>query len=420
MLRFKVFIHGLISELYFRITAKKCHQDIQGVYGDSLFVYAATIGELNAGKYLIQKLFEKYPNKKLVLFCGQAHYLFGFKEQYPDAIVLCPGDYSYFQHNTLFSRFKPSSLILIEGPGLHGRFPIRLNLDLPALCIKHNVFLYVINACLYKDYIGSKIDWLENIIFGDLHKQAITKWLVANEKFKESFVEEKIPSARIEIVGDIKFDAVFASELKQPSKELQSLLDFYTSQSPLIVAGSVKAPDEYQAIIRGWLEVKQEFPQAKLVLAPRYIQENRMMEPIYRYLDELKVNFAKRTEGLEQIKSSEMMVLDSFGELIYFYKLATMVIAGRNHGVLEPMRFGKPVIVGPEYGWDKKYPTSYYLYRFMLEKNALIQIDKYENTGSLFISLLKNETIVKSVVENINLEVKSQVGSVNRILSEIK
>jgi 3-deoxy-D-manno-octulosonic-acid transferase len=87
------------------------------------------------------------------------------------------------------------------------------------------------------------------------------------------------------------------------------------------------------------------------------------MQQFYRYLDEQDVNYCRHSEKMEKIAQSELMVLDTFGELPYFYQCSAVAFAGRNHGVLEPMRFAKPVVVGLHELWNKDYQTSYYTQR---------------------------------------------------------
>ena len=419
-LHFKVICQSTLAQVYYWFD-KKTTKPPKVTISDSgsIIIYAATIGELNAARFLIEKIKNQWPDKQVVLLSGQYHYLSDYKKNYPDLNVLCTIDFSPCQLNKLFKQLRPEFVFFIEGPSLHGRFPIRLNLNLPVQCLKDKVPLYVVNACLYKDYIASTIDRLEHKLFADLHKQAVTQWFVANPQFAKSLRNENIPADRITVSGDIKFDAIFLSDLKAPDVELQEIIKHFKNSYPLIVAGSVKAPEEYQAIIYGWLELKNKYPQAQLILAPRYVQEEKMMQAIYHFLDKEGISYSRRSSGIEHISKCELMVVDTFGELNYFYQLATLAFAGRNHGVLEPMRFNKPVLVGPEKGWDAGYPTSYYLYREMLEKKALIQIDNYSDVGSVFISLLDNPTLIEKQVNFANLAIEDQSGAVEKITTQV-
>jgi 3-deoxy-D-manno-octulosonic-acid transferase len=231
--------------------------------------FTATVGELNAAKFLIASFQQQWTDTTLLLL-GHEQYLNTYANIYPEAIIVKPLPSSPKLIDQLFSLAKPRLVVFVEGPSLHRRFPIRLDITLPVQCLKDKVPIIVVNACLYKNYINSTIDKIEHKLFSNLHLQAIAQWYVANEAFKTDLKSEGIPVERISVMGDIKFDAIFSSGLPQPNSELSEILNYYKNESlELIVAGSIISKDEVEAVVTAWRKVKKKRPLIRLILAPR-------------------------------------------------------------------------------------------------------------------------------------------------------
>lgn len=387
---------------------------------ESILIFAATVGELRAAGPLISKVLEKWPNRELILLPGKKEYLPLYAELYPEAVILSPGCDDYRLVNVLFQAFGIKLFILIEGPSLMGRFPVWLGLAFPVVCLKKRVQTVVVNACIYQSEKQGYLERLRTKAFAPLHKQSIDNWYVADESFAANLINVGVPESQIDVVGDIKFDSVLSQELQPVSSEFGHFIEaFQMSARPLIVAGSVKATDEIEAIIRGWLEVRKKFPNTKLVLAPRYIHEGSLMSSLIQSVTKFDLRYSLRSRGVIDIEAVDVIILDTFGELPRLYSVANLVYAGRNHGVLEPMRFSKPVIVGPKEYWNPEYSTSYSLYCAMSKANALINCSTYDDVGPNMLKILEDEKYRQNIVDSAGKILIKNSGASENIVRRI-
>jgi len=385
----------------------------------SLVIYAATVGELRAAKVFITELLNKWTSLQLVLIPGQKQYADIYADAYPEAMVLNEFPSLPVLTDQLFELMQPKLCVFIEGPSLHGYFPIRQDLALPVTCLLNKVPLIVVNACLYRKHIASKIDQVEHLLFKNLFKQAVQYWYVPNEHIKHDLQNKGLKQDRIQLMGDIKFDANF-NELAPPSIELSEILNNYQKNDcRLIVAGSVNAFEEQKAVISAWMQVLEAQANAVLILAPRYINDGLMMNKLITFFHEQGLKYALRSEGFLSIADKNILLIDTFGELPYFYQQAEIAFAGRGHGVLEPMRYGKPVVVGPHNVWTKENSTSYFLYLYMREHKALVECDNYSTLGQVFNKILNDEPYKQGFLQRASAAVKSQLGVSERIIKHI-
>lgn len=386
----------------------------------SIVIYAATIGELRAANRFISCLQHKYPDCMLVLVAGQTQYAHVFSDIYPHALVMK----EFPSYPSIVDRFfyevRARLCIFIEGPSLYGYFPIRQDLSLAAGCLWHKVPLFIVNACLYEKTIGSRFELIENKIFSDILPTAIVQWYVPNQKIANEFLRHNLPKNKLLVSGDIKLDNVFIEPLPPAPDNLNDVFGFYKkNKCRLIVAGSVNEYDEQIALINAWSYIRKSFPDVVLILVPRYVNNQVMMDRIYAFLKENNIPYARRSQGMSDIAIDKVLIVDVFGELPYFYEHSEIAFAGKGHGVLEPMKFSKPVVVGPRNAWKRIGSTSYNLFEQFLAKEALIECSDYECLGEIFDVLLKDPQYGAAYIERYTQFIREQMGAVDRIVNHM-
>ncbi|MFH1136742.1 MAG: 3-deoxy-D-manno-octulosonic acid transferase [Pseudomonadota bacterium] len=155
--------------------------------------------------------------------------------------------------------------------------------------------------------------------------------------------------ARTVVTGNLKFDrpappvdpearAAFAAETGLPD-------------GPWLVGGSTH-PGEEDALLDAYLGLLPEFPDLKLLLAPR----NRpRFEEVWELIGRRGLVRARRTDGRPPA-GVQVFLLDTLGELDRFYEPADLVFMGKSlpgadegggHNLIEPAARGKPLVFGP-------------------------------------------------------------------------
>jgi 3-deoxy-D-manno-octulosonic-acid transferase len=152
------------------------------------------------------------------------------------------------------------------------------------------------------------------------------------------------------VTGDVKLDATSpndVNEIRQQAREKWRTLFGVSNDAPLFVAGSTH-PGEEAVILRAFDELKREFPDARLIIAPRHIERAAEVEKIIS-----AANHPVLRRSKNEIVPNAVGLLDTVGELAELYAAADITFVGGSlierggHNMLEPVLRGVPIIFGP-------------------------------------------------------------------------
>lgn len=121
---------------------------------------------------------------------------------------------------------------------------------------------------------------------------------------------------------------------------------------PVVVAGSTHADDE-AAVLPAFAKLREKYPKAALVLAPRVF--NRPGGP-EQPLVSRGLPFRRRTQPDADLPDSRIVLLDTQGELPSVYAAGDIAFVGGTfhptiggHTPVEPLAWGIPITTGPSY-----------------------------------------------------------------------
>jgi len=152
------------------------------------------------------------------------------------------------------------------------------------------------------------------------------------------------PRDRVHVTGNTKFDALAVSVPEEEDASLRRALALGPER--LWVCGSTHEGEE-SGLLRVFAVLQKEHPDLRLLIAPRYIERAQRVLGLARSLG-LRARLRSQPGGTEAV-----IVLDTIGELVRAYQLATVVFVGGSFGrrggqnILEPAACGKPVLFGP-------------------------------------------------------------------------
>ncbi len=175
--------------------------------------------------------------------------------------------------------------------------------------------------------------------------------LMQSERDAQRVIALGAEPSRVRCTGNIKFDQPVPQASADGSALSKALLGL-TDREQLLVAGSTH-PGEEEAIVAAYQALSPEFPDLRLVLAPRHIERATQVEQMVRARG-LTVS-RRSTGGAGQMAGTgpRVLVLDTRGELALLYREAVVAFVGGTlapvggHNLLEPAVWGKPVFFGP-------------------------------------------------------------------------
>ena len=390
----------------------------RGQFANALMVYAATIGEFHPLKPVIDSFLASRPGTPLVILSGQHQYIEAIRAAYPLAAVGIPPPCAPWLYDRLLALTSPRVLAIAEGPCLHLHFPIWFDLSLPAACLRHGTPMVVVNATTFPYLATSRLDKIEHRLYGSMHTDAVRYWYTQNEIFRSWLLAVGVPADRVVVTGDLRFDAQRAIGAR--SSDLTGLLASLSAAGvPIIVAGSVNAIDEESAVVDGWLEVRKKHAGARLIMAPRHVNNPENMSQLYEYLNARGVRYARRSEGVGPVAAAPVMVVDVFGELPHYYSIASVAYIGRNHTVLEPLRFKVPTVVAPRGDWAHDYVT-FPAYKQLIDEHGIIEAPDKADLGQIFLKVIDTPDYGQISVSNALRLAEREKGAGKRIVEHIQ
>lgn len=316
-------------------------QMLRALSGKDTYVWfhAASLGEFEQGRPLMERLRREHPEKKILLtFFSPSGY--EVRKNYDGADLVC-----YLPFDT----------------PLNARRFVKLARPEAAFFIKYEFWRNYIEV-LYKRgipcYSVSSI-FRENQIFFRPYGRGYARCLsrmthlfVQNETSRRLL--EGIGVTNVEVVGDTRFDRVL--DIRNAAKPLP-LAERFAGCWKVLVAGSSWPQDE-EIIIPYF----NRHPNLKLVLAPHVVSEEHL-QAIERQLARPALRYSKATP--KAVAEADCLIIDCYGLLSSIYRYASMAYVGGGfgvgiHNVPEAAVYGIPVIIGPN---NKKFREAQALLR---------------------------------------------------------
>ena len=174
-------------------------------------------------------------------------------------------------------------------------------------------------------------------------------FLAQTEEDAERFVSIGAEPARVQVAGNLKFDAEAPAAKPQVRQLLARVQEI--GAGPIAVLGSTVEGEE-QMLVPTLRAILGQHPRALVILAPRHKER---FNAVAELLGNCGIAFTRRSylEWPRNVTAGSVLLLDSIGELASVYSLAYVAFVGGSlvarggHNILEPAACGIPVIVGP-------------------------------------------------------------------------
>lgn len=337
----------------------------------ALWVYATTIGELNAVDPLLRALTARHPALRLVLITQHEHYGDAYLARWPAAAVCISLGHSD-DARRLARSYPPALLALAEAPCLPSDAPARFSVAFLAEAKRRGATAVLLNGWIYGERPSCRMDAIERRLLQRDFVRAFDAICMQTAEGRDTVVAAGADPARVHVVGNVKFDAVQEPWDESRSRNAAILRWLREAGRPVVVAGCVTNVDEQRTVLAAFCSLRRQHASALLVLAPRHPENRERMQALARMLQECGLGACYRSalDAPPLPAGSDCLVLDTIGDLRDFYAGATVAHVGINHNVLEPMAHGKLVTVCPK--WDRMYP-SFPVYRMLLGARALFE-----------------------------------------------
>jgi 3-deoxy-D-manno-octulosonic-acid transferase len=300
-----------------------------------VWLHAVSVGEVQACAALIAALHRRHTSMPLTVTtftptgAARARALFGNIAEVRFVPFDLPGAVRRF-----FARVQPRLAVIFE---------TELWPNLYRECGRRRIPLVLASARISARSVGRyrKLGRL----FADTLAQAAVVAAQADAD-AERFRALGADPASTHVTGNIKFDFELPPDIAARGAQLRR--EFAPARA-LWVAGSTHGGAEEQALIDTVRRLRDSLPGTLLVMAPRHPQR---FNEAAQALTQSGVRFVRRSAG-SAAADSEVLLLDTLGELLDFYAAADVAFVGGSlvpvggHNLLEPAALGVPILTGP-------------------------------------------------------------------------
>ena len=247
-----------------------------------------------------------------------------------------------------------------------------------------------------------------SVIFRPIFEK-MTYFCAQTEQYGKKALALGLKEESLVVTGNIKFDMSPSQLGSDEKKELKAKLGFSDSDV-IFTAGSTHKGEE-DKILSVFGRLKKDFPELKLIIAPRHPERFKEVEGYIK-----ASGFGYKTRSLEEEGSKDIVLLDTLGELVKIYDLSTVCFVGGTlvdiggHNLMEPSYFGKPVLYGT-------YLKSYLYMAEMLEsENASIRVEGQRGLEEALRELLKDRSKIGDMGEAGRKVVMSNKGATDKTI----
>lgn len=358
-----------------------------------IWFHAASLGEFEQGRPLIESIRSRYPEYKILLtFFSPSGY--EVRKNYEGADIICYLPLDTVRNARRFLRaVRPEMAFFIKYEFWYNYLHILKHRNIPA---------YSISSIFRPDQIFFR--W-----YGAQYARVLkcfTHFFVQNEESRELLA--RLGITEVDVVGDTRFDRVL--QIKDASKRLPPVERFVKDAPKVFVAGSSWPPDE-EIFIHYFLK----HPDWKLIVAPHIIGESHLTQIQSLLKGRKVVRYTRATP--EQVAEADVLIIDCFGLLSSIYHYATVAYVGGGfgvgiHNVLEAAVWNIPVLFGPN---NKRFQEA----QGLLRAGGGFEIADARSFADLMQAFEADADYMKTAGDEAGRYVLGRAGASAKILSKI-
>ncbi|MDD5543937.1 MAG: 3-deoxy-D-manno-octulosonic acid transferase [Acidobacteriia bacterium] len=374
----------------------------QGTPG-ALWIHAVSVGESNAITVLVEQIRGRIGSRKIVISTTTQTGQKNARERIrgADGFFYFPLDWRWSDRRSL-NRVRPALVCLAETE----IWPNFVN-----EAHRQGIRLAVINGRIsersYRRYNRF------HRFFSPLLKN-IDVFLMQTDQDAERVLQLGAVPDRVKILGNLKYDFALKIDQNHTADDVRERF-LKNSRDPVWVAGST-AEGEEELVIDSFRELKFRIPNLRLILAPR---KPERFSIVAEALTRSGLSFLRRSQLGADAPSSDVLLLDSMGELSDVYGLARVAFVGGSlvprggHNILEPSAYHVPVVFGPHMFNFSSMADEF------LAKGAAIQVEDGKGLTRAMARLLENPQEAQSMGDQGRNLVTASSGATARTVEEI-
>ena len=229
----------------------------------------------------------------------------------------------------------------------------------------------------------------------------------------QRFVTLGASASLVQVLGNIKFDLQFRMALNQ---DCLSLKEKWGNERTVVIAASTHDDEENQLLSR-LNQLKAAIPPVLLLFAPRHPER---FQQVYQLSVTQGFNTGLRSEPTTIDVHTDVVVIDTLGELLNFYQLSDYAFVGGRlvpiggHNVLEPIAVQVPVFCGPFMNNSKE------ICRDLRAAGALTMVENADDLITAITTMYHNDVQRQQQITKASAVLAANRGTVARYMEHIE
>ncbi len=366
-----------------------------------VWIHALSVGEVTSALPLVREIRRQMPDTEI---CFSANTTSGRKiahrllDDMVDYFLFSPIDVwpvvSYFQY-----KIKPDLYIQVETDFWPNQLAELKRRRIPSILVNGRI-----SAKSFNSY--SRFSFFFEPLFKSFHTLCMQR-----ETDRQRMISLGVPPEKVLTLGNLKYD-VLAENDHSWTKPAPFINDH---QEQLIwVAGSTHSGEE-EILFTTFRQLITRFPSLKLILAPRNIER---AEALVTLAAQFGFKAILRSSG--QPASTNVLILDTLGELVDMYSLAVVAFVGGSlvklggHNPIEPASQGAVTLFGSHMDDFSEISAA------MISAKAALQVKDGQELTECILSLLADDQMHKTFSSNAFTFISSQHGVVDKHIQLIR
>lgn len=343
---------------------------------DAIWVHAASVGEIVAASPLIREFRKEFPQSPILVsvVTTSGYEMANRIIKDADSIIYFPLDLPW-RAGSILRRIHPRVFMPVETELWPNFLKTARKMGIPVMMVNGRISDKSVKR--YRHLHGVLDDMI-----GTVKKFAMQSPIDA-----EYIMRLGAPPELVTVTGNTKFDQTYTDVSSEEKIRMVDEMGI-SDNDGIFLAGSTHRGEE-EPVLTAFAAVREKFPKAKLVIAPRELLRTNEVVSLCK-----KQGFSVATRtALQDHKESghDIVILDTIGELGRVYSIGDVVYVGGSlishggHNILEPAAHGKAIVVGSNMF---NFKDTHVLFT---KRNAVITVQDGEGLSAAVSMLFQNQ-----------------------------
>ena len=302
-----------------------------------IWVHAASVGEIVAASPLIKEFHKEFPQSPILVsvVTNSGYEMANRIIKDADSIIYFPLDLPWLSAHILH-KVQPRVFMPVETELWPNFLKAARHMHIPVMMVNgrisdKSVTRYRHLHSLLDDMIGT-----------------VTKFAMQSSIDAEYIVRLGANPDLVTVTGNTKFDQTYTAVSPEEKQSMIAEMGLAENEGIFLAGSTHKGEEEY--VLHAFDAIREKFPRARLVIAPRDVLRTDEIISICR---QHGVQAVRRTHLQKHPAAGhDVVILDTIGELGRVYSIGDVIYVGGSliphggHNILEPAAHGKAIIVG--------------------------------------------------------------------------